>query len=373
MSYHPEAYCRSELLTLPTYQPGKSHAALKAQTNAQIGEIIKLASNENLHGPSPQVIDTIRICADQVMLYPETIDIKLLEHLACHLKVAKEQIVIGNGSNEILELLGHAFLHQADAEVVFSKHAFLVYPLVAQLCSAHIKLAKPKPAEDLMPYGHDLKQMQQQISSATRLVFIANPNNPTGTWLSRSELADFLANVPDHCLVVIDQAYIDYADPEIDAMPLLAQFDNLVIVQTFSKAYGLAGLRIGYAVAAAPITRLLNSIRQPFNVNLLAQKAAVAALADQQHLQQSVALNRQERQRLMDFFDQRSIVYLPSQTNFLCVHFGNNSQVLYKQLLERGIIVRPIDNYDLPEHLRITIGQAHHNQQLINALQALLP
>ena len=368
-NYEVEQHCRPELLSAQPYQAGQSRAAIGDKYGVQVDQIIKLASNENLNGPSPQAIRAIQESAHEAMMYPESMDVNLADCIAKHLGVKAENIVLGNGSNEILELLGHAFLHQPDAEVVFSKHAFLVYALVTQLCSGKAKIAAAEPKDAVMPYGHDLAQIQRQISKNTRLVFIANPNNPTGTWLTRTALAEFLESVPETCLVVIDQAYIEYADGAMNALPLLESFSNLVITQTFSKAYGLAGLRVGYAIALPAVARLLNSIRQPFNVNLLAQKAAVAALEDQEHLNKSIAMNRLGLKQLTDFLKEQKIAYLPSQANFLCIHFGSDSKELYEHLLKQGIIARPIDNYGLPEYLRVTIGQAHQNQILIDTLK----
>ena len=284
--------------------------------------------------------------------------------------VATEQLTLGNGSNDVLELLARAFL-TPDDEVIFSQYAFIVYPLVTQAVGAK---AVVTPALD---WGCDLEAMLAAVTPRTRMVFIANPNNPTGTWVGHKALNDFLSQLPDHVLVVLDEAYTEYvADEEFpDGLSLLADYPNLILTRTFSKAYGLAGLRVGYAVSNAEIADILSRVRQPFNVNSLALVAATAALNDQSYIDQSVALNQQGLSQYTQAFESLGLAYIPSVGNFITVNvggLGRDAQTVYTQLLHKGVITRPIANYGLPEHLRISVGLPDDNQQCIRALTEIL-
>ncbi len=369
--YNPQDYCRAELAAVRPYIPGKSLTEFGREYQLPPDRIVKLASNENLFGPSPMAIRAIRQYADQVMFYPEGSDLELRQAIAERLHTTAEHITLGNGSNEILELAGRCFLHPED-EAVYAEHAFAVYSLTTAICGANAKTAAAQSADATMPYGHDLTTMAAQITPKTRMVFIANPNNPTGTWLDYDAIEIFLRKVPLSCVVVIDQAYIEYANDCPNAIRWLEKFPNLIVTQTFSKVFGLAGLRIGYAVAGKAITELLNRIRQPFNVNLLAQKAALAALADEEHLVRSVAVNNAGIAEVTVACTAMGLKVLPSRTNFLCIKIGQRSSEVYRFLLKRGVIVRPVENYDLPEYLRVTVGLPEHNQHFLTMLQEAL-
>jgi histidinol-phosphate aminotransferase len=282
-------------------------------------------------------------------------------------------ITLGNGSNDVLEMVARSFL-TPDHEAVFSAHAFAVYALVIRAIGATARVAKAKARDHSMAYGHDLAAMQALINERTRVVFIANPNNPTGTWLSADALESFLNAVPEHVIVVVDEAYFEYVEePDYpDTLAWIEYFPNLIVTRTFSKAYGLAGLRVGYAVSHPAVADLLNRVRQPFNVNSLALVAATAALEDTAHLAQTVAVNRSGMYQLRSAFADLGLRCLPSAGNFLCVDLGCPGQQVFTALLAKGVIVRPVDNYGLPNFLRITVGNEPENRQLIAALGEVL-
>jgi len=284
-----------------------------------------------------------------------------------------DQITLGNGSNDVLDILARTFASNGD-EVIFSQYAFAVYPIATQAVGATPIITKAKN------WGYDLDLMAEAISDKTRLIFIANPNNPTGTCLSAEELQLFLEKVPSHVVVVIDEAYEEYASyTESDfsenyhsMLPALKQFDNLVITRTFSKAYGLASFRIGYAVSSTAVADCLNRVRQPFNNNSMALSAAVIALDDQQHIRQSAALNWQGMLFLIAGFKRLKLNYIPSAGNFICVDVGKNSAQIDEKLLYEGVIVRPVANYQMSQHLRVSIGTMDENQRFLNALEKVL-
>lgn len=350
---------------LHPYQPGKPLAELEREHG--ISNAIKLASNENPLGPSPKAIAAATAALQELARYPEGGCFELKQALASLHGVDEGCITIGNGSNDILELLARAFV-APENEVVFSEHAFAVYPIVTQAVGAR---AVVTPAKD---WGYDLDAVLQSIGAATRLVFIANPNNPTGTWLDKEALHGFLQQVPGHVIVVIDEAYFDYVDDEAypDSTTWLGEFDNLVVTRTFSKAYGLAGLRVGYSVSHVDIADLLNRVRQPFNVNSVAQAAAVAALQDQQHLGRSVTLNREGLQQLQQGFEQLGLSWIPSVANFIAVDLGQDGSKIYQALLPHGVIVRPVANYNMPNHIRVTVGLKEENEIFLQALAKVI-
>jgi len=284
--------------------------------------------------------------------------------------VNTDQITIGNGSNEILELITRA-ITGPEHEVIFSEHAFAVYPLVTQAVGARAVVV---PAKD---WGHDLSAMQAAINENSRLMFIANPNNPTGTWLDTQTLRALLESCPEHLLMVVDEAYFEYVteDDYPDCIQWLNEFPNLLVTRTFSKAFGLAGLRIGFGISHRDIADLMNRVRQPFNVNSLALSAAAAALEDNELLQQSISLNQAGMKQLTTSFDDMNLQYIPSVGNFICVDMKSTGQTgmeIYNKLLHQGVIVRPVDNYGLPNHLRITIGLEQENEKFIQALESVL-
>ncbi len=357
---------------LTPYIPGKPVEELERELG--IRNSIKLASNENPLGPSPKAIEAASSVLATVNFYPDGSGHALCSALAEKHGVKVRQVTLGNGSNDVLELIARAFL-TAEHSAVFSEYAFAVYPIVTQAIGARANIAKAYSADhDSMPYGHDLAAILEAIDKTTRVVFIANPNNPTGTWLEVDVLAGFLSQVPENVIVVLDEAYFEYMPEELrpDSEALLARHDNLVITRTFSKMFGLAGLRIGYAVSHPDVADLLNRVRQPFNSNLIAQAAALAALADEQHVASSYALNRTGLKQLADGFDAMGLKYIPSIGNFISVNVGQPGNVVYDALLRQGVIVRPVANYQMPEHLRITVGTEAQNQRVLRALDDVL-
>ncbi len=356
---------------LQPYQPGKPIKELEREYG--VSNIIKLASNENPLGPGEKVIKAIERASRDISLYPDANSFDLKQHLAAKHAVDMSQITLGNGSNEVLVLLAETFLKTGD-EAIYSQYAFQVYPIAIGLSGATPKVAPANAASHAQPLGHDLAVMESLITDDTRMVFIANPNNPTGTWLKRDALLAFLQRVPDHALVVVDEAYIDYVvEPEYpDCSEWLDEFPNLVVCRTFSKAYALAGIRVGYSLSHPDVADLLNRVRQPFNVNLLAQVAAIAALEDTGHLKRSVEINNSERDRLAKACDDLGIQFVPSVCNFFLIDLQQPAMPVYEALLREGIIVRPVANYGLPDCLRITIGTPDQNGRLITALSKVL-
>ncbi len=336
--------------------------------------IVKLASNENPLGMPRSAREAMLRAANDLGRYPDSNGFLLKQVLSQRLGVPEDWITLGNGSNDILELTARAVAHTGDA-VVFSKHAFAVYPLATQAIGAKAVEVAADAA-----YGHDLPAMLQTVRSlgeTAKLVFLANPNNPTGSYLQPQAIEAFISEMPAHVVVVLDEAYNEYLTPEqrYDAIAWVKRYPNLVVSRSFSKAYGLAGLRIGYGIAQPHLTDLLNRIRQPFNVNSLAQAAAIAALGDDAFLQQGYELNRAGYQQLTQAFEQMGLTYLPSSGNFVLVKVGNDNEAgarVNHELLKRGVIVRPVGNYGLPQWLRISIGLPEENAICIQALKAIL-
>lgn len=347
------------------YQPGKPISELQRELG--LSEIIKLASNENPLGPSVKTLAAIQAELAELARYPDGNGFELKTALAQQCQVATAQITLGNGSNEILELLARTFL-TPEHEVIFSQHAFAVYSLVTQAVGATAQVV------DALDYGHDLQGMLRRVSEHTRMVFIANPNNPTGTYLTAEQLLAFIKALPQAVLCVIDEAYFEYVaeDDYPKTLPWLQDYPNLIITRTFSKAYGLAGLRVGYSLSSPEIADLLNRVRQPFNNNALALAAATAALQDRAYLQQSVRINSAGMQQLTQAFAELGLNWIPSVANFVTVDFKRPAQVIYEALLRKGVIVRPVANYELPNHLRISIGTEAENQFFIAALTEVL-
>ncbi|HEY9034390.1 MAG TPA: histidinol-phosphate transaminase [Pseudomonadales bacterium] len=350
---------------LRPYQPGKPIEELQRELG--IEHIVKLASNENPLGPGARAQQAICNHLAELARYPDGAGFALKQALAEKLSVRPSQITLGNGSNDVLNLIGLAFLNPS-ASAVFSRHAFVVYPIMTQYLGAR---AIEVPARD---WGHDLAAMQAAIADDTRVIFIANPNNPTGTWLGHQALRRFLQQVPEHIVVVLDEAYAEYIHDVdyADGLALQREFANLVVTRTFSKAYGLAGLRAGYALASEQITDILNRVREPFNVNSLAQVAAVAALADDDHLQHSIRLNDDGRRQLEQGLAGFGLSFIPSQGNFICFDTGTDATAVYQKLLQQGVIVRPVVPYGMPHHLRVSIGLAAENDRFLDAMKAVL-
>ncbi len=361
----------AQIHQLQPYQPGKPVEELERELG--ISNADKLASNENPLGCSPLALAAIENASADIWLYPDANAWNIKQKLARKLGVGEDQLTIGNGSNDVLDLIARCFLDR-DAEAVFSRHAFLVYALVTRACGATARVADALPADAEQAYGHDLDAMMAEISPRTRLVFIANPNNPTGTWVTRDALERFIRAVPEQVAIVVDEAYFEYVD-EADypnALEWLNVYPNLIVTRTFSKIYGLAGLRVGYAVSSPALCDLFNRVRQPFNGNSLALAAACAALDDDDFVTRSRDANREGLDLMRREFDARAIDYIPSVGNFLTVRFGSNAMQVYRALLERGVIVRPVANYELGEYLRISVGTPAQLEHLFAALDQAL-
>ncbi len=348
------------------YQGGKPIAELAREMGLNEADIVKLASNENPLGISPKAQMAIDEAVHDIARYPDGNSFALRVAVSEKFGVAQNQIVFGNGSNDILELAARAFLH-AGCEAIYSQHAFAVYPLVTQAVGATGVVV---PAKN---YAHDLDGFLQAITPKTKLIFIANPNNPTGTLLKKDALRAFIHAVPRHVLIVLDEAYDEYlnAESKSEAIGWLSEFNNLMISRTFSKAYGLAGLRIGFGVMRADIADMLNRVRQPFNVNSIAQAAAVASLADDDFVARSYALNQAGMAQLTQGFNKLGLEYIVSYANFVSFKVADAAQV-NQQLLKNGVIVRPIANYGMPEYLRVSIGLFSENARFLTVLEDLL-
>lgn len=359
------------VLGLQPYVPGKPVAELEREYG--IRDSIKLASNENPLGPPPSSIHAVSAALGDLALYPDGAAFELKDALAKRLAVDPAQITVGNGSNELLSLVAETFLTPA-TEAIYSQFAFLVYALSVQATGATARIAPANPADHAQPLGHDLAAMQRLVTPATRLVFIANPNNPTGTWLGAAELRAFIASLPAHVLVVLDEAYGEYVAGTDwpDAVRWLDEFPNLIVTRTFSKMYALAGLRVGYSVSHPQVADLLNRVRQPFNVNSLAQVAARAALDDAGHVARSRQINAMGLLQLSSGLSALGWRVLPSAGNFVLVDTGSTALPWYEKLLRAGVIVRPVASYGLPDHLRITIGLPEQNERLLSVLRALM-
>jgi histidinol-phosphate aminotransferase len=363
---NPAELAPSAIRAISPYQPGKPIAELAREMGLNEADIVKLASNENPLGMSPLAREAAMAAISEVPRYPDGNGFELKSALSQRLGVALNQIVLGNGSNDILEMVARAFLSPG-LEAIYAQYGFAVYPLATQAAGAHGVAVAAKD------FGHDLPAMLAAINSKTRVVFIANPNNPTGTLLTAAQLEQFLAQVPEQVLVVLDEAYNEYLAPEqqSDSVAWLARFPNLVLSRTFSKAYGLAGLRVGYALAAPQVADLLNRVRQPFNVSNVALAAASAALADQAFVAASYQLNRQQMAVITDGLNQLGLAFIPSAANFVTFKVGDGALV-NAALLQRGVIVRPIGGYGLPQWLRVSIGLPEENQRFLTALAAVL-
>jgi histidinol-phosphate aminotransferase len=352
---------------LSPYQPGMPPEALEREYG--ITDAIKLASNENPAVLPAAVQAAMQEVLEQTGRYPDGGCFKLRAALAEHLGVAPDQLTLGNGSNELLVLLAETFL-TAQASAVYDQYSFVVYRLAVQGTGARALVSAANSLEHAQPLGHDLDAMLALVDDTTRLVFIANPNNPTGTWVSGDQLHAFLLALPAHVIAVIDEAYYEYARGEgyPETLDWLNEFPNLVIVRTFSKVYGLAALRIGYAISAEGIAELLNRVRQPFNVNSVAQAAAQAVLQEQDWVEASQAANAAGIVRLQEGLEVLGIRCLPTRGNFVLAHVGAVAAEVNEYLLQQGVIVRPVANYGLAEYLRITVGTAAEVERLLSNL-----
>jgi histidinol-phosphate aminotransferase len=355
-----ESLAKPSVLTQPVYEPGKPIEYVARELGLDPAGIIKLASNENPFGPSPRALEAAKRALEQGALYPDGGCFELRQKLAGVHGLSAEQFVVGNGSNEIIELLGHAFVGPGD-EVVMGAPAFVVYKLVTLLFGAK---AVEVPLRD---WQHDLPAIAAAITPKTKLVYVCTPNNPTGTANSEAELLAFVRALPAHVICVIDEAYIDFLTPMPDMRPLIAEGRKVVCLRTFSKIYGLASLRIGYGFASPALCALLNRVRQPFNVNAIAQAAALAALDDRAFAQRCALENRAGLTQIETGCRTLGLHYVPSVANFMLIKVGDGGRV-FQQLQERGVIVRPVKSYGLPEWIRVTVGTREQNERLLAEL-----
>ncbi|UCG72833.1 MAG: histidinol-phosphate transaminase [Chromatiales bacterium] len=357
---------------LHPYQPGKPIEELEREYG--VSDTLKLASNENPLGPPAAALAAIRDAAATLNLYPDGAGHLLKLRLAERHGVAPEQITLGNGSNDVLVLLAETFL-TPELEAVYDRHAFVVYALAVQEAGATARMAVSLPATDpAQPLGHDPHALAECCGPLTRLVYVANPNNPTGTWLSETAIRWMLDELPPDALLVLDEAYAEYVSEGgyPDGVALLADYPNLVVTRTFSKAFALAGLRIGYAVSHPEVAELMNRVRQPFNTSTLAQAAALAALEDREFIDRSRTLNAEGLQQLTGGLRSMGLGVPPSVGNFVLADLGRPVAPVYEALLREGIIVRPVGNYGLPNHLRITVGLPEQNERLLAVLPRCL-
>ncbi|WP_018651939.1 histidinol-phosphate transaminase [Actinobacillus capsulatus] len=350
---------------LSPYQAGKPIEELERELG--ISNIIKLASNENPFGFPESAKQAIINQLNDLTRYPDANGFELKAAISKKFGVQANQITLGNGSNDLLELFAHTFAGEQD-EIIYSQYAFIVYPLVTKAINA---VAREIPAKN---WGHDLEAFLAAINEKTKLIFIANPNNPTGNFLTEAEIDAFLAKVPANVIVVLDEAYTEFTDASerVDSFGLLAKYPNLIVSRSLSKAYGLAGLRIGYAVSNAEIADLLNRVRQPFNCNSLALASAIAMMNDDAFVEKVAENNRQEMQRYETFCQAQGLDYIPSKGNFITIDFKRPAAPIYEALLCEGVIVRPIAGYGMPNHLRISIGLPQENDRLFAALVKVL-
>jgi len=358
-----ETTAHPHVLNLVAYEPGKPVEELAREMGLKPSEIIKLASNENPLGPSPLAIQAMRETLERSHFYPDGGAWALRNAIAEKLGLERANVILGNGSNEIIEFIGHAFLKPGD-EVVTAGHAFAVYSLMAQLFGAKT-IEVPDPG-----FTHDLDAMLAAITPRTRQVFIANPNNPTGTLVGQEAIDRFMARVPDHVLVIFDEAYYEFLDTPPDVLRYVRENRNVVVMRTFSKIQGLANLRIGYGLAPARIAEVLQKTRQPFNANGIAQAGALAGLADEDHMRRTRELTHEGRAYLEAEFTAMGLTFVPSAANFVLVHVGDGDAV-FKTLLRRGLIVRAMRSYKLPAWIRVSVGTMEQNRAFIENLRAL--
>jgi histidinol-phosphate aminotransferase len=369
------------LKNLPVYQPGRPIEEVARELNLPADSIIKVASNENPFGPSPLAIAAMQKAIAGVNLYPDGNAFYLKQKLAAKLGIEPANLILGNGSNEIIEFVAHALLSgtgilpvrndetgwkPVPQDVVVSQFCFAIYPIVAKMFGANVITV---PAKN---HGHDLPAMLKAITPKTKIIFVANPNNPTGTLAPREAIIELVNNVPDDVLLVMDEAYIEFLEDVVDLIPLVRMGvrKNLILMRTFSKIYGLAGLRIGYGIGNSEFISALEKIRQPFNVNSLAQTAALAALDDDEHVRKTRANNFAGLEFFERAFRELKLEFVPSHANFILVCVGDGQKV-FEAMQKLGVIVRPMGGYQLPEWIRISIGTPQENERCLNALKAV--
>src|SRR5438552_3569523 len=351
---------------LPVYSPGRPIEDVARELGLSADSIIKLASNENPLGPSPAALAAMEKVLKQLHLYPDGNAFYLKQKLAQKLGIGPEHLILGNGSNEIIEFVGHALM-RPDTDVVVSQYCFAIYPIVAHLFGANLIRV---PAKD---YGHDLPAMLRALTPRTKVMFVANPNNPTGTLAPRGDVLQIVTDVPDDLLLVMDEAYIDFLEEPVDLLPLIRanSKSNLLLMRTFSKIFGLAGLRLGYGIGHPELIAALENVRQPFNINSIAQAGALAALDDKEHLARTRANNALGLDYLQNSFRQLGLEFIPSHANFVLARV-RDGQRIFEQMQTLGVITRPMGGYQLPEWIRVTVGTPEENNRCIVALKKAL-
>ena len=359
-----DQYANRFVCDLVAYEPGKPIDETARELGLDPSQIVKVASNENPLGPSPLAKIAMREALEESHIYPDGGGYRLRSAIAESFGMNLSNVVLGNGSNEIIELLCHTFLNR-DAELIAAKHAFVVYKLMATLFGAKY-VEVPDPG-----FVHDLDAMADAITDKTRLVFIANPNNPTGTMVNQQAIDRFMARVPDHVIVVFDEAYFEFPDSPPDALKYVREGRNVCVLRTFSKIHGLAALRVGYGLASENVATLLQKARQPFNVNAIAQAGALAALADTDHIAKTRSVNRAGMAFYEDALAARNLEYVPSFANFLLVKTGDGDRV-FRDMLKQGVIVRAMSSYKLPDWIRISIGTEPQNYRCVEVLDSVL-
>lgn len=354
------------LKDLPVYQPGRPIEEVARELGLPAAAIIKLASNENPLGPSPAALRAMEHVLKHLHLYPDGNAFYLKAKLAQKLGVEAKNLILGNGSNEIIEFVGHALM-EPGSDVIVSQYCFAIYPIIARLFGANVVSV---PARN---FGHDLPAMAEAISPRTKVIFVANPNNPTGTLAPRDDVLQLVNQVPSHVLLVMDEAYIEFLDNPVDLLPRVRSGEkaNLLLMRTFSKVYGLAGLRLGYGIGHPELIAALEKVRQPFNINSLIQAGALAALDDDEHLAKTRANNAAGLKFFEDAFREMGLAFVPSAANFVLVRVGNGLEV-FQELQKLGLITRPMAGYGLPEWIRITIGTPAENTRCLQALTTIL-
>lgn len=355
-----------QISSLPVYVPGRPLDEVAREYGLAVEQVIKLASNENPLGPSPKAVAAMQQVIQSLHLYPDGSAFHLKKHLGATLDVEPRQIILGNGSNEIIEFVGHAYLGPG-VDVVVSQHCFAVYPIVTALFGANLITV---PARG---FAADIPAMIRAITPRTRVLFLANPNNPTGTLSSHAEITQLLAEVPPHVLIVMDEAYVEFLEDPANCLALVREGNqpNLLIMRTFSKIFGLAGLRLGYGIASPEIIAALERIRQPFNINSIAQAGAIAALGDSEHIARTRANNQLGLDYLQNALAQLHLEYVPSHANFVLVNVGDGARV-FAELQGAGVITRPMGSYGLPQWIRISVGTPAENHRCITELRRIL-
>ena len=361
-----EKWLNKDVASIVPYEPGRPIEEVAREMGMTPESISKLASNENPLGPSPLALEAMKVHARDMYLYPDGGAYYLRTKLAETFGVNMKQVVLGNGSNEILEFIGHCFMGKGRS-IVMSAHAFVIYKLIARMFNAEVKEIPTQERLD-----HDLESMAAAIDNTTCAVFVCNPNNPTGTLVRQAEVEAFLAKVPEHVLVVFDEAYAEIAlGPMPDTLNIVKSRPNCIMLRTFSKAYGLAGLRIGYGIGSEAIVESLQKARQPFNANRMAQEAALAALDDASFLRDSRAHFEASKEFLEGACEEMGIEYVPTYANFLLIKVGAGAEVT-KKLTEKGVIVRPMAGYGLPQYIRVSFGRQEENKRLVRELRAVV-